>query len=262
MTSINETALEAAHVVYERFGQSGDLMTARTSDARLSAIITAYLSASLPADAGLVKRAIAESAKRHPVPPSADDLSINATNWTDGALLAIVSNTLTTLSADLAAVKGERDDAELDKVKNQLRDARSTGKEMTGILSDLADTLTPNDELYDRVFTAIGRPNHVGWIWAREIREERDFDAEREFYLTNARRAIGDAESTSASLLKENARLKAALVVKDAALANCDRWLSGRDAYIVQKGLWQDFVASRPGSPAARRARTTGGENG
>lgn len=48
----HEMALEAAHVVYERYGQSGDLKTARTSDERLNAIISAYLSTLLSGDAG------------------------------------------------------------------------------------------------------------------------------------------------------------------------------------------------------------------
>lgn len=53
----HEKALEAAHTVYERFGQSGDLKTARTSNDRLMAIIHAYNAALLPEDAaGLVER--------------------------------------------------------------------------------------------------------------------------------------------------------------------------------------------------------------
>lgn len=48
--------------------------------------------------------------------------------------------------------------------------------------------------------------------------------------------------------------LRAHLAEARKALANYDRWLNGRDAYIVQKGLWQNFVASLPGSPTARRS--------
>lgn len=60
---------------------------------------------------------------------------------------------------------------------------------------------------------------------------------------------------------RECERAEAQLAEANKALADYDRWLSGRDAYIVQKGLWQNFVASLPGSPAARRAlEEQGGE--
>lgn len=56
-------------------------------------------------------------------------------------------------------------------------------------------------------------------------------------------------------------RAEAQLAEARKALANYDRWLNGRDAYIVQKGLWQNFVASLPGSPTARRVlEAQGGE--
>lgn len=64
--NLHERALEAAHVVYERYGQSGDLKTARTSDDRLSAIIAAYNSTLLSGDAGeLVRMARAALEEAH-----------------------------------------------------------------------------------------------------------------------------------------------------------------------------------------------------
>ena len=71
--TMHEKAIEAAHTVYERFGQSGDLKAARTSNDRLTAIIQAYNDALLPEDvAGLVER-----------------LRVNAESWRrDDALVA------------------------------------------------------------------------------------------------------------------------------------------------------------------------------
>lgn len=74
----------------------------------------------------------------------------------------------------------------------------------------------------------------------------------------DAWRAMKDrAHAAEAQLAEANRKI----AERDKALANYDRWLDGRDAYIVQKGLWQNFVASLPGSPTARRAlEAQGGE--
>lgn len=72
-------------------------------------------------------------------------------------------------------------------------------------------------------------------------------------------RAAHDAANTA---IRQRDEARAQLAEARKALANYDRWLNGRDAYIVQKGLWQNFVASLPGSPTARRAlEAQGGEN-
>lgn len=106
-----------------------------------------------------------------------------------------------------------------------------------------------------------------GHSWRLNIDKATDIIATA-LAAKNAKLAKFDFEkhSLKVSLARAEAQLTEAnrkIAERDKALANYDRWLNGRDAYIVQKGLWQNFVASLPGSPTARRAlEEQGGENG
>lgn len=81
-------------------------------------------------------------------------------------------------------------------------------------------------------------------------------DAELTVVKVSNNKWLAKWERAEAQLAEANRKI----AERDKALANYDRWLNGRDAYIVQKGLWQNFVASLPGSPTARRALEGGQE--
>lgn len=76
-------------------------------------------------------------------------------------------------------------------------------------------------------FAFLGKKNSAGWVWAREVRQERDFDAEQERQRSLAIECIIAAEEESAALRAKVDELTVAL--RDARpLVESFRYQNGR----------------------------------
>jgi len=69
------------------------------------------------------------------------------------------------------------------------------GREATRLL-DLWSEIPDAEDFapYQDTMTFLGKPNSVGWVWAREVREERDFDKEQARQRDLAMQCVCEAE--------------------------------------------------------------------
>lgn len=81
----------------------------------------------------------------------------------------------------------------------------AAGKTATRLLDEWSEIEgAPEKPPYRETMAFLGKPNSVGWVWAQEVRFERNFDAEREHNRKLATECIMDVEA-------ENERLRAEL---------------------------------------------------
>jgi hypothetical protein len=64
---------------------------------------------------------------------------------------------------------------------------------------------------YQDTMAFLGKPNSVGWVWAREIREERDFDKEQARQRDLAMQCVCEAEEREQAAHARIEALEAAL---------------------------------------------------
>ena len=69
------------------------------------------------------------------------------------------------------------------------------GREVTRLL-DLWSEIPGAEDFapYQDTMAFLGKPNSVGWVWAREVREERDFDKEQARQRDLAMQCVCEAE--------------------------------------------------------------------
>lgn len=95
------------------------------------------------------------------------------------------------LEALTATVSAQRE--EIERLRSERSVAIRDAQRQAALLKDWVDA-HPDDQLYQPTMTELQLPNTSGWIWAKEVQEERDFDAEREKQRDLAMQCISDAE--------------------------------------------------------------------
>jgi len=112
-----------------------------------------------------------------------------------------------------------RKDQELEDA-DYVEALEADGREATRLL-DLWSEIPGAEDFapYQDTMTFLGKPNSVGWVWAREVREERDFDKEQARQRDLAMQCVCEAEER-----------------EQAAHARIEALEAGRDA--VEKKLW------------------------
>lgn len=178
----------------------------------------------------------------------------------DGRLMLNVRNGVTVSRSMLAMIADEIDalraapltPAEVGGHADAQTEARAIARKLQDVIEGHSWRLNI-DKATDIIATALAAKD-AELAEQIEVRDNAIDDLQQKWWFQSDR-----AERAEAQLAEANRKIEE----RDKALANYDRWLNGRDAYIVQKGLWQNFVASLPGSPTARRAlEAQGGENG
>lgn len=104
-------------------------------------------------------------------------------------------------------------------LRAQLAEAEADGREATRLLvlwseTDGAEDATPGHD----TFAFLGKENSAGWVWAREVREERDFDAEQQRIRDLAMQAVIAAEENARAAESSLARARKALVEEEEIL--------------------------------------------
>lgn len=117
------------------------------------------------------------------------------------------------LSGLFHAVPTMREAADtITALRAQLAKAEADGREATRLLvlrseTDKAEDAEPGHD----TFAFLGKENSAGWVWAREVREERDFDAEQQRIRDLAMQAVTVAEENARTAESSLARAGKAL---------------------------------------------------
>jgi hypothetical protein len=79
--------------------------------------------------------------------------------------------------------------------RQPIGDEEAIGKQAVRLLDAWTETKAAEDQPpYHETMALLGKPNSSGWVWAHEVREERDFDAERERHRELALECIRQSE--------------------------------------------------------------------
>jgi hypothetical protein len=112
---------------------------------------------------------------------------------------------------------GEKSLSDADRIEALEAD----GREATRLL-DLWSEIPGAEDFapYQDTMAFLGKPNSVGWVWAREVREERDFDKEQARQRDLAMQCICEAEEREQVARARIEALEAALrEIKQLALS-------------------------------------------
>jgi len=104
-----------------------------------------------------------------------------------------------------------RKDQELEDA-DYVEALEADGREATRLL-DLWSEIPGAEDFapYQDTMAFLGKPNSVGWVWAREVREERDFDKEQARQRDLAMQCVCEAEEREQAAHARIEALEAAL---------------------------------------------------
>lgn len=112
-----------------------------------------------------------------------------------------------------------------------LPDEEADGKEAIRLLDQWTETEGAEDRApYQDTMALLGKENSAGWVWAREVRYERDFDAERERTRKLAMEAVTTAEAEAACLRAQVESARNSVVDECAKVAEADYGLGFMNA--------------------------------
>ena len=105
----------------------------------------------------------------------------------------------------------QRKDQELEAA-DRIEALDADGREATRLL-DLWSEIPGAEDFapYQDTMAFLGKPNSVGWVWAREVREERDFDKEQARQRDLAMQCVCEAEEREQAAHARIEALEAAL---------------------------------------------------
>ena len=85
--------------------------------------------------------------------------------------------------------------ATLNEAADRIEALEADGREATRLL-DLWSEIPGAEDFapYQDTMAFLGKPNSVGWVWARQVREERDFDKEQARQRDLAMQCVCEAE--------------------------------------------------------------------
>lgn len=100
--------------------------------------------------------------------------------------------------------------SDTDHAQRALPDEEPVGKEAIRLLDLWTETAGAADQApYSETMALLGKPNSAGWVWAREVKLERDFDAEQARQRDLAIQCVGHAEGRAERAEQELERLRA-----------------------------------------------------
>jgi hypothetical protein len=166
------------------------------------------------------------------------------------------------LVRDLLRVIDRRTPAECSALPNEEAD----GKEAIRLLDQWTETKGAEDQSpYQDTMALLGKENSAGWVWAREVRHERDFDAEQERTRKLAMEAVTVAEEEAACLRAQVEGLRACVqtivdtpVKKNLEYTKFGEIKSGSNSYDEHWSAWHFQELARSALTSTNRQSTEG----